>query len=658
MRLEPTEASVQLVTKQLVRLPWDDPSQECGALVTRIMLKACRKGRYKTIEAIATVSSKLRAQRAAGEVTIRLIDAVIEELRWAMENPNFRDQQRIITYARLLGEMYATSSQVSGQVVIDLLYELINVGHEIPDSLREASEKLAAEVAPAAETSSESPASKLPVYNSAGGVSQAIQEDEEMEQGELETKEEDAATAPVAVSQYSKYDPRVPSGKDPPNSSFRITLVCTLLEVVAKSLVSRNNIPRLKSFLASFQRYLFTKTMLPTDVEFALLDAFDIIDSQWKRVTRGTTRAGDTRNAAGQDNGFPRYATWLEAHNATVANEETEAVGQAHKRAKLEMLADESKSLSDINDDNSSLNDDDMGSLMDEDDEDESTLLSGGSEEGGGDFEIENEASPEDDEGHSWVSDEEEEEEENDDGSEGEFEEEEEEFDEEAYLQQLEEEAFERELRRVTMDAIEKGKSTSRKQVGDSMISGSQISKKRTETLKGSSEPGETAVGTALGGGAGISFRVLKKGNKGKVEARELVVPVDTNLAMVATKQDDAKARERDVIKQRVLTYEAKSAEAEVTGGNVYLEQDKLQRNRNKTLSMDTIDKNFGTTRGDLHPSQVAKKPSAAPVAPSGGRGRGVPRGGGTARGVGSTAGRGPGRGRGSRSNASGRILF
>ena len=76
VRLDPTEASISLVTKQLVRLPWDDPSQQCGALVTRIMLKACRKGRYRTIEAIAAVSSKLRAQRAAGEVTVRLIDAV------------------------------------------------------------------------------------------------------------------------------------------------------------------------------------------------------------------------------------------------------------------------------------------------------------------------------------------------------------------------------------------------------------------------------------------------------------------------------------------------------------------------------------------------------------------------------------------------------
>ena len=540
-----------------------------------------------------------------------------------------------------------------------MLYEFINVGHEIPDSLREASKKLAAEAAAAAAESNS--ATKLPVYNSASGVSQAIQEDEEMEESELETKEEDTAPAPVAVSQYSKYDPRVPSSRDPANSSYRITLVCTLLEVVAKSLVSKNNLPRLSGFLAAFQRYLFTKTMLPTDVEFALLDTFDIIDSQWKRMTKGgggnLTRAttGDATRGTTADAGFPRYAMWLEAHNATVAVEESEAVFEAQKRARLEALSDESKSLSDIHDDHLSMNDDEMASLMDEgDDEDVSTVRSGGSEDGGGDFEEnEIEATAEDDEGRSWVSEEEDEEVSGEDDSEGEFDEnEEDEFDEEAYMQQLELEAFERELRRITMDALEKGKSASRKQVGDTMISGSQIVKKKPEL----GESSLLAGSMALGGGAGISFQVLRKGNKGKVEARELVVPVDTNLAMVATKQDDAKARERDEIKQRVLTYELQSAEAEGTGGNVYLEQDKLQRNRNKALSMDTIDKNFGTTRGDLHPSQVTKKPVVAPVTATG-RGRGTT----AARGVvvsGSGGRGGTGRGRGGRSNASGRILF
>jgi hypothetical protein len=316
VRLEATEPVVSMVTKQLVRMPWHDPSYQCGALVCKLMLKACRKGRYKTIEAVAAVAAKLRTQRAAGEVSIRLTDAVIEELRWALEHPNFRDQQRIVTYARLFGELHV-SGQVSGTMVIDQLYQFINLSHLIPESLREASKALTA-----ATESEKLSASKIPVYNSSGAVNQVIQEDEEMDDTELTTHidETDEAVKPVAVAPYSIYDPRVPSSKDPPTSSYRITLVCTLLESAARSLITRSNLPRLRGFFAAFQRYLFTKTVLPTDVEFALLDTFDVVDSHWKRITggKGVGRRNESNksNSIGES-GFPRYTTWSDAHAAT-----------------------------------------------------------------------------------------------------------------------------------------------------------------------------------------------------------------------------------------------------------------------------------------------------------------------------------------------------
>jgi regulator of nonsense transcripts 2 len=214
-------------------------------------------------------------------------------------------------------------------------------------------------------------------------------------------------------------------------------------------------------------------------------------------------------------------------------------------------------------------------------------------------------------------------------------EDEEEEFDEEAYMQQLEAEAFERELRRLTMDALEKGKAVSRGgKVADSMPTGSQVIRKKSET--------ETSAGFALGGKTGVSFQLLKKGNKGKMEAKQFFVPADTNLAAVATKQDDKAAKERDMIKARVLQYEAESAEAEVSGGNVYLEQEKLQVIRNR-LSMEEIDRNFGTTGGNLRPADKTKLGSTGGRGP----GRGLPSGG---RGYGSGRGRGGGRNSGGRS--------
>ena len=640
VKLEPTEQSVSQVSKELVRFPWSDPAANCGALVCRIMLKACRRGRHKTIKAIAMVAASLRSQKGANEAPVRLVDAVLEELRWALEHPNFRDQQRVLTYARLLGELLSVT-QVSAQVVIDQLFDFIHLGHEIPEALREASKKLEEST----DIPNESTEQQLPVYNSAAAAvaDAAIAEDEEMDMGELETKKAEEEPRPVAVSSASKYDPRVPSLTDPPAAVYRVTLVCTLLEASSRQLVTKKNLPRLRAFMADFQRYLFTKPILPTEVEFALLDTFDAIESQWRRVNKS--------NQNDKENDFPRYQSWLDAHNAAVAYEETEAAHEKKRRLHMEALADPSNTLVDIE----NLGDQELydgsqegsqqGSQLEDDDDDASRSYSIYNDEEG---EPENEVADEDEERKDPGNDEEEDDEDDEDDYEEDDDEEEEEFDEEAYMRQLEEEAFERELRRATMEALEKGKNASRKLVAGDMISGSQtIKKKASDRAPGKVDQvtsGQPAGMFALSGQAGIGFQLLKRGNKGKVEARDFVVPVDTNLAVVATRNDDAAARERDEIKKRVLQYEAVSAEAELTGGNVYLEQEKLQVIRNKPLSMEDIDRNFGTTRGDLATNSRPTTTTSGSSTPLEGRGPGRGRG---------------GRGRGGRGrSSSGRTLF
>lgn len=622
VKLQPSDSSVSFVSKQLLRFPWADPSMQCGALVCKIMLKASRVGRYRSIQAIANVAAKLRRQKP--EVCIRLLDMIVEELQWSIEHPAFKDQQRTLTVARLLGELYVTSL-ASGQLILQQLYQFINFGHEIPVSLREASEKATA--------SPESASDSLSVLKAASGVSQVILEDEEMEQDDMEAKEEEEEekqeeVQPVAVSSYSKFDPRVFSVLDPPNSVFRIKLVCVLLEVVAKTLVTRNNIPKMEAFLAAFQRYLFTKTTLPTEVEFALLDTFDIIDSQWRLVLKDQKK----KNTGGADRsqGFRRYRNWLEAHNVTIANEENEASIENRAHARLELLAGNSAvavevNASDLLTDDDELEEEDYDSdamSVDTKDSDDDSISV---EEG------DNEDGSQDAEDSSVEGDESDE-----DSEESDDEDSEEEFDEEAYTRQLEDEAFEAELRRLTMDALEKGKSASRGgKVSDNMVSGSQFIKKKQSDSTTAPVPN-----FALGGMEGISFNLLKKGNKGKMEAKQFFVPKDTNLAAVATKQDDEAARERDMIKASVLRYEAESA---ISDGNVYLEQEKLQFIRNRPLSMEEIDKNFGTTGGNLI-NPPTKKTSSVGGSQSGGRGgRGYSYG----RGAGNYFGRGGGRGRG-----------
>mmetsp|Transcript_4770 Transcript_4770/g.11310 ORF Transcript_4770/g.11310 Transcript_4770/m.11310 type:complete len:1490 (-) Transcript_4770:1647-6116(-) len=654
-KLQPSESSISNVSKQLIRFPWGDPSQQCGKLVCKIMLKTCRRGRYRSIQAVASVAAKLRRHKP--EVCIRLLDAVFEELQWSMENPSFKDQQRTLTIARLLGEMYCASI-ASGQLVLQQLYKFINFGHEIPDSLREASESHVAQSQTDTETED-----KLPVFNSASAISQTIQEEEEVEEMELETTEEVEAQKPVAVSKHSKFDPRVFSTLDPPNSVFRIKLVCTLLEVVSKTIVTRNNLSKVEGFLAAFQRYLFTKTILPTEVEFALLDTFDLIDSQWRRIGK---EAGAKSKQDDKDTSkiirFPRYPTWLDAHNATVGNEEADAAAELRVRSRLEASAetrapDDGTIASDmLHDDDDMLDDDDDDSIEDG--------LSHANDSLADEIDLENDSGDEpmdeddDEEDSSGESedDEDSEEEDSDDDS-MDDDESEEEFDEQAYMQQLEDEAFERELRRLTMDALEKGKATTRGgKVADIMPTGSQFIKKKQ------ADPTVAGPAIALGGKEGIKFQMLKKGNKGKMEAKQFYVPTDTNLAQVATKQDDEAARERDMIKARVLQYEADAAESANAGGNVYLEQEKLQVIRNRPLSMDDIDRNFGTTGGNLRQDGKSRGNSAGGRGNNtGGRGSGAggrgSSGGRTFTGGRFSAGRSGGRGGRGRGSHSGRTL-
>ena len=117
-----------------------------------------------------------------------------------------------------------------------------------------------------------------------------------------------------------------------------------------------------------------------------------------------------------------------------------------------------------------------------------------------------------------------------------------------------------------------------------------------------------------FGGSEGMSFKLLKKGNKGKMEEKQFLVPTSTNLARRATKVDDEAVKEKEMIKARVLQYEAESADA---GGNVYLDETKLQSIRNRPLTMEVLDKTFGKGNGAPYKVSSLRRP------PVPGRGRG-----------------------------------
>lgn len=167
------------------------------------------------------------------------------------------------------------------------------------------------------------------------------------------------------------------------------------------------------------------------------------------------------------------------------------------------------------------------------------------------------------------------------------------------------------------MDALEKGKNSARTGAGGKVSS--QMPAAPQYVAKKSSTDQKQAEGASQSpfvGDGGIAFKLLKKGNKGKMEEKQFLVPSSTTLAHRATKQDDEAAKERDFIKARVLQYEAESAES---GGNLYLDDSKLQVIRNRPLTMDVIDSNFGKSKDA--PYKVSERLRGRGI--GGGRGRG-----------------------------------
>ncbi len=591
------QSNTSFISKQILRLPWNDPIVDYGSLTVKYMLKACRKGRYKSVAAIASLVSTIKKSKP--EILARIIDAVLEELQFVMEKPSIRDQQRAIVYAKLLGELHS-HALVSSQAIFDQLFNFVNFCHDIPEALRGASNT------PSIDASTSMPSSLL---KSSLGVDQVINEDEEMEE---ESKEEDdekhekenEPMEPVAVSVHSKFDPRVPSALDPPSAVFRIKLICTLLDSCVTSIVSTSNCPRLEKFLASFQRYLFIKDTLPTDIEFSLLDTFDLIASALRGIKKDSKKTGPIAI---------RYETWLDAHNVVIASEEAEAL--TDKKAQNRLMAQAGVG-------NVSLEDGEEGDDIMEEDQvsldaslDDMSVNSIDSEQSENDDEgAITDEDVSDDEDADSDEDSEDDEDDDDEGDEDQVSGDEmsdEEADEaaahESYMQKLENEAFDRELRMLTMEALDKGKHASRTaasaKVSDSMPSASQISRKRTSDRPSTGESSSASMPPALGGAGGMNFQLIKRDHKGRLETKSLIVPSNTNLAKVATKQDNEAARERDILKARVLQYEAEIAE-QAYSGDVYSTSEAVPENRNRRLLMEDIDRQFGNRPRSSHPGR------------------------------------------------------
>ena len=70
---------------------------------------------------------------------------------------------------------------------------------------------------------------------------------------------------------------------DSKDDIFRISLVCTLLETVAPHLKKKKYKNAVDKFLVFFQRYILTKSYIPINVEFHVLDVLDTLSPDLKK---------------------------------------------------------------------------------------------------------------------------------------------------------------------------------------------------------------------------------------------------------------------------------------------------------------------------------------------------------------------------------------
>ncbi|ETI54982.1 hypothetical protein L914_02191 [Phytophthora nicotianae] len=423
------------------------------------------------------------------QVLVLLVDDVLEYIRYGLEVNDYRDHQRSLGYVKLLGELY-NCGLVSMNVVVETLYLLINHSHDLLTLPQYSSDKLTA--------------AQL-----------------------LEMKKR------FLLVPDMRYDPRVPSEVDGPTEVFRIRLVSALIETCNGSgSVGHGNStergisrPRLGRFMIFFQRYLFSKTDVPMETEFVVFDLFEMLGSSLK-------------------DHFKKFDTWEEVDQAVqeiLRGDMEEAERRLSKKNAallmatngLDSVAEDSTLSQPGDEDDESIEDEEEDTDDDEDDDDEHD---------------DDEDNDGEEEGDEEDDDEEDEEDEDDD--------EEEEEDEEELLiihdriqKSEEDEEFEKAFKSMMHGTADTRKPAARVNV-DKMAIPTVVKSSAVLTPAGSR--GALSL-DANGSPDGVVFRMLRRGNKGKVEARQLVVPEASSLAQHSHRQENAGKKEQSELKRLVL---------------------------------------------------------------------------------------------------------
>lgn len=544
---ELNDTNVNKVVKTLRKLPWQDPSTL--EYVLKAVLKVT-KGKVMHMKLICEVVKGLT--RYHDELSVLLIDEVLEIIRRGLQVNDYRDHQHSLGVVKLLGELY-NCALVNMNVVLETLYLIIHHSHDLL-SLPEFSSTPATSVTPPANV-------------------------------------QDIKRRFLLVPDM-RYDPRVPSNVDGSTEVFRIRLVCALIEACNSSSSSSTGASgaagatgpgergiskaRLGRFMAFFQRYIFSKTEIPLETDFVVVDLFEALTVSLK-------------------DHFKRFETWEDADAAvqTILRGDLE---EAERR-----FAKKNAALAAANPERTRESFGDAGIVPlsrageeDEDDDDEEEDTDDDDDDDDEEEEHGERAHGDDEEGDDGDDDDDDDEDEEEDDDDDEDDDEEEDEEEEQLIihdrvQKTEEDdAFEKAFKSMMQSSAD-----SRKLVGRV-----NVDKMAIPTVVKATGPPPSALTTGGGGGGGdggagaaaagdstssalaspfggngpqgVVFRVLRRGNKGKVEARQLVVPEGSSLAQHSHRQENAGKKEQSELKRLVLqNIEREDFDSELDVGGV-----------------------------------------------------------------------------------------
>ena len=168
---------------------------------------------------------------------ISLMDQIFEELDRSFERNDFKESQRRIALIKFIGECY-NYRVVRTNTLFDLLYRLINV------NWNQAS---------------------FSITEFAARINHCYYGGAEVDESALQS--------------YLQRDDEHMRQLDSSQDSFRIRLICTLLDSLGKFFQRGERKKIMDRFLLYLQRYIFSKTYVLMDLEFMILDTFDTLRS-------------------------------------------------------------------------------------------------------------------------------------------------------------------------------------------------------------------------------------------------------------------------------------------------------------------------------------------------------------------------------------------